>query len=66
MQKVLTYSTRPMFNTKKLIEQKVMEVVRAKIENGQREYEEVCERLDNEVFQKKVDAADRIVESIIR
>lgn len=55
-----------MFNTKKLIEQKVMEVVRAKIENGQREYEEVCERLDNEVFQKKVDAADRIVESIIR
>lgn len=48
-----------------VIAQRVMEVIKARIEAGQRRYEEECERIDAEAFQKKANMADKIVTDIV-
>ena len=61
-----SYTARPMFNvTKGLIYQRVMAKVEERIKIGQQQYEERCQEIDREAFQKKVDASDEIVSGIL-
>lgn len=49
-----------------LIGRRVMERVQQLIEAGEAEYEDECARIDREADAKKDDAADRIVNGILR
>ncbi len=55
-----------MFKTKGTITLKVLEAIESRLKAAEQNYAEECEKIDNEAFQKKADAADAIVASIVK